>query len=179
MKSDIGNGLALYPMPVVVLGAMVDGKPNWMLAAHVGIVATSRLLVSCAKAHYTARGIQKGGAVSISLVDRSTLSKADYVGSVSGSSVDKSDVYEWTEASNGAPVPEEAPLTIVCRVDDIYETPGFDNLILETVSVLADESIITDGRIDYDRFKPILFEGPGYSYVSTGEVIGSGGSFKG
>lgn len=179
MKTDIGNGLALYPTPIVVLGAIVDGKPNWMQAAHVGIVATSRLLVSCAKAHHTAKGLVKGAAVSVSMVDRETLPQADYVGSVSGNDVDKSGVYSWSAAPNGAPVPEEAPLTIVCRIDDIYETPGFDNLILETVSVLADDSIVTDGRIDYAKFKPVLFEGPSYSYVATGDVIGAGGSFKG
>ena len=40
-------------------------------------------------------------------------------------------------------------------------------------------SIVTDGRIDYAKFKPVLFEGPSYSYVATGDVIGAGGSFKG
>ncbi len=90
MKTDIGNGIALYPLPVVVLGAMVDGKPNWMEAAHVGIIAQSRILVSCAKAHYTAKGTRKGKPVSVSLVDAASLPKADYVGAVSGNETDKS-----------------------------------------------------------------------------------------
>lgn len=29
MKKRIGNALALYPTPLVVVGTMVDGKPNW------------------------------------------------------------------------------------------------------------------------------------------------------
>lgn len=29
MKKDIGNSLALYPTPLVVVGAVVEGKPNW------------------------------------------------------------------------------------------------------------------------------------------------------
>ena len=29
MKKQIGNALALYPTPLVVVGTMVDGKPNW------------------------------------------------------------------------------------------------------------------------------------------------------
>lgn len=178
MKTDIGNALALYPTPIVVLGAMVDGKPNWMQAAHVGIIATSRLLVSCAKAHYTAKGTAKGAAVSVSLVDRASLAKADYVGTVSGNDTDKSEVYKWTPAANGAPVPEEAPLTMACIVDDIYETEGFDNLVLRIDSTLVDDSILTDGKIDYQKFKPVLFEGPIYSYVSTGDIIGAGGSIK-
>ena len=43
MKKNIGATLALYPCPVVVVGAMVDGKPNWTLVAHAGIVAHSHL----------------------------------------------------------------------------------------------------------------------------------------
>lgn len=179
MKTDIGNGITLYPLPVVVLGAMVDGKPNWMEAAHVGIIAQSRILVSCAKAHYTSKGARKGMPVSVSLVDAASLPKADYVGAVSGNDTDKSEVYSWQEAGNGAPVPDDVPLTMACTVDDVYETPGFDNLVLRVDSTLAEESILTDGRIDYSKFKPVLFEGPDYSYMSVGEVIGKGGSFKG
>ena len=173
MKTDIGNGLALYPTPIVVLGAIVDGKPNWMQAAHVGIVATSRLLVSCAKAHHTAKGLVKGAAVSVSMVDRETLPQADYVGSVSGNDVDKSGVYSWSAAPNGAPVPEEAPLTIVCRIDDIYETPGFESFICKIAATYAEESVLTeDGKINYRVLKPVLFEMPTYEYLKTGEVLG-------
>lgn len=28
--------MALNPMPIVVVGAMVDGKPNWTEVAHTG-----------------------------------------------------------------------------------------------------------------------------------------------
>lgn len=178
MKTGIGNGIALYPTPIVVLGSMVEGKPSWMQAAHVGIIAQSRILVSCAKAHYTAKGTGKGMPVSVSMVDRASLPKADYVGTVSGNNTDKSGVYKWTAAKNGAPVPEEAPLTMVCTVDDIYETEGFDNLVLKIEETLADDSIVTDGKVDYNKFKPILFEGPSYSYMSTGDILGAGGSFK-
>ena len=37
MKKNIGNALALYPIPLVVVGAMVNGKPNWLLVGHLGI----------------------------------------------------------------------------------------------------------------------------------------------
>ena len=29
MKKDLGSVLALYPTPLVVVGTMVNGKPNW------------------------------------------------------------------------------------------------------------------------------------------------------
>lgn len=39
-KKNIGPVLALYPCPVIVVGAMAGGKPTWTLAAHAGIMAT-------------------------------------------------------------------------------------------------------------------------------------------
>ena len=46
MKKNIGATLALYPSPLIVVGAMVDGKPTWTLVAHAGTVAHSHLMVS-------------------------------------------------------------------------------------------------------------------------------------
>lgn len=46
MKKNIGAVLALYPSPVIVVGAMNGEKPTWTLAAHAGTVAHSHLMVS-------------------------------------------------------------------------------------------------------------------------------------
>lgn len=35
MKKDIGKSLALYPTPLAVVGAVVEGKPNWILVGHL------------------------------------------------------------------------------------------------------------------------------------------------
>ena len=57
MKKNIGKALALYPAPLIVVGSMVDGKPNWTLVAHAGIMAHSHLMLSMVDSHYTNRGI--------------------------------------------------------------------------------------------------------------------------
>ncbi len=44
LKKDLGSVLALYPTPLVLVGAMVDGKPNWVLAGHVGIMGHDHIL---------------------------------------------------------------------------------------------------------------------------------------
>ena len=38
MKKNIGKSLALYPTPLVVVGTMVNGKPNYVLGdiGHAG-----------------------------------------------------------------------------------------------------------------------------------------------
>lgn len=65
MKKNIGSVLALYPTPLVVVGAMVDGKPNWTLVGHLGIIGHDHVLVSMAVPHYSNRGIRENKALSI------------------------------------------------------------------------------------------------------------------
>lgn len=173
MKKDLGSVPALYPTPLVVIGAMVQGKPNWVLAGHVGIMGHDRVMVSLAKSHYTNRGIKETGVLSINIVDEDILEKADYVGCFSGTNTDKSHVFGYTPGAQGAPIIDAAQVSMECTVADTYETDGFDNFILEIHHTYADESVLGDtGKIDYDKLKPVLFEMPGYTYLKTGNTIG-------
>ena len=52
MKKNLGKLLALYPMPVTMIGAMDGDKPTWTLVAHVGIIGHDRVLVSLAAPHH-------------------------------------------------------------------------------------------------------------------------------
>ena len=107
------------------------------------------------------------------MVSHEMLAKADYVGSVSGDRVDKSHVFAYHWGDGGTPVIDSSPLMMECRVDDIYETDGFDNFICSiSCTYVAPEMLDDSGRIDYTRLKPVLFEMPTYSYMATGEVIG-------
>ena len=99
------------------------------------------------------------------------LAKADYVGCVSGNNTDKSEVFEYTMGENAAPIIQMSKLSMECTVEDIYRTKGFENFILKIGHTYGEESILTEGgKIDYDKFKPILFEMPGYTYLKTGET---------
>lgn len=172
-KQNIGNLLALYPKPMTVVGAKVEGKVNWLVVGHTGIIGHDRILLSMSKSHYTNQGIRKSKKLSVSLVSREMLPKADYVGSVSGASVDKSEVFEYHIGENGTPVIDISPLTMECNVVDIYETEGFDNFICSVVNTYVSPDVLGDnGKPDYTRMKPVLFDFPTYSYLATGEVIG-------
>ena len=172
-KKLIGNTLALYPMPLTVVGAEVEGRVNWLVVAHVGIIGHDRILVSMSQSHYTNQGIKASRKLSVNLVSYEMLPEADYVGSVSGARVDKSQAFAWHRGANGAPVIDRSPLTMACDVVDIYETEGFDNFICSIAATYASPEVLDDrGRIDYARLKPVLFEFPTYSYIATGEIIG-------
>lgn len=172
-KQNIGSVLALYPKPMTVIGAEVDGKVNWLVVGHTGIIGHDRILVSMNKSHYTNQGIKASKKLSINLVSREMLLKADYVGSVSGASVDKSEEFEYHWGENGTPVIDDSPLTMECDVVDIYETEGFDNFVCSIANTYAASDVLDDkGKLDYTRLKPVLFEFPTYSYLATGEIIG-------
>lgn len=56
-KKNLGNLLALYPKPMTVVGAEVEGKVNWLVVGHTGVIGHDRVLVSMSKRHYTNQGI--------------------------------------------------------------------------------------------------------------------------
>lgn len=173
MKKNIGSVLALYPTPVVVVGSVVDDRVNWVLVAHIGIIGHDRILVSLHKAHYSNQGIRQTGRLSVNVVDENLLQRADYVGCVSGSKVDKSDVFGYSMVGDNVPVVNDSPLSMVCEVVDNYETETFDNFICKIEETLVEETVLNEkGKPDYAKLKPVLFEMPGYSYLSTGDVIG-------
>ena len=178
MKKQIGNTLALYPTPLVVVGAMINGKPNWLLVGHLGIIGHDRVMVSLAKPHYTNQGIKASRALSINIVDEALLPKADYAGCVSGHKQDKAEMFPYQIGEAGVPLINAAPVSMSCTVEDIYETEGFESFICKIAATYAEESVLTpEGKIDYHTLKPVLFEMPTYEYLRTGEAIGKCMSF--
>ena len=173
MKKNIGSKLALYPTPLVVVGTMVNGKPNWTLVGHLGIIGHDRVMVSMSDTHYSNKGIREMKSLSINIVDEAMLPKADYTGCVSGANQDKSELFDYHIAEGGAPIIDEAPVSMACTVDDIYKTEGFESFICKIAATYAEESVLNEkGQLDYSVLKPVLFEMPTYQYLKTGELLG-------
>jgi flavin reductase (DIM6/NTAB) family NADH-FMN oxidoreductase RutF len=71
-----------------------------------------------------------------------------------------------------APVVEESPVAIECRVKQIIPLGSHDMFLADVVNVLVDEEYIDpeSGRLDLQRAEPITYcHG---EYFSLGEVIG-------
>ncbi|MBR1631882.1 MAG: flavin reductase family protein, partial [Paludibacteraceae bacterium] len=171
-QKSIGVYNAAFPTPIVVVGAMVDGKPNWFEVAWVGIAESNMITLSVDMTHETCRGINQTKRLSISLVDESLLSRADYVGSISGKKTDKSRVFAYRLGESGAPVLTEAPVSMECELADTYQTDEISLLICRIIDTHVEEALLDEkGKIDYDRFKPIMFE-PRFKYLRAGATIG-------
>ncbi len=179
MKKNIGATLALYPSPLIVVGAMADGKATWTLVVHAGTMAHSHLMVSLVQAHYINKGIRENKKLSVNVVDASWLKAADKMGTVSGNKTDKSEAFSWTMGENGAPLIDDAKVSIECEVDGNYELEHFDHFVCRIHAVYADEGVLNEqGKINYHAFKPVLFEFPTYEYFVTGEKAGDCGKMN-
>ena len=164
MKQNIGQKLALYPTPATVVGTIgEEGKINWLLVAHVGIVSHSKLLLSVHSSHHSVKAI----------IDEAFLSAADYTGTVSGAKTDKAAIFPCHLGEAGMPIIEQSPLVMECEVIDTYEIDGFKNYICAILNTYVEEDKLDEkGKPDYTKLKPVLFEMPTYKYLRTGDIIG-------
>ncbi len=137
MKKNIGAQLALYPAPVIVVGAIVNDKPTWTLVAHAGTMAHSHLMVSLVHAHYINQEIIESKKLSVNIVDEAWLKEADRMGVISGNKEDKSESFAYTIGEKGALLIDDARVSIECEVDGNYELENFDNFVCKIVATYA------------------------------------------
>ncbi len=173
-KKNIGSVFALYPMPCGVIGTMHNGKPNWMLCGHVGIITHKLLSVSLHQSHVTTTTAMAGKRLSFNFVNDAMAQRASYVGIASAKAADKSGIFPYQLGETGMPVISEADCAMELEVIDDYQAEDFHNLVCRVVATHVNPAMHDDkGKIDYGKFKPYLFEMPTYKFLRTGEVIGS------
>ena len=142
MKTQLGGMNVLYPTPTVLVGAIVDGKPNFLTIAHIGIVNHAKpflISLSLGKVHYTNAGIKENKVFSVNLPSENLVVQTDYVGMVSGKKTDKSGVFDifYGEPAQ-APMIEACPLNMECSLYDVYDTPTHDLFIGEIVQTYSE-----------------------------------------
>ncbi len=175
MKIDFGAQAMLYPMPVLIVGSYDEsGKPDAMNAAWGGISEETEISICVSDGHKTAENILKTGAFTVSIPDIKNVIQADFVGIVSAhKEPDKIKKCGWTPVKSkniNAPLFEELPFTLECKMKS-YDKDTC-RLVGEIVNVCADESIVTDSKIDLEKFKPITFDPSNHNYVALGETVG-------
>jgi flavin reductase (DIM6/NTAB) family NADH-FMN oxidoreductase RutF len=175
MKKTLEGINVLYPTPTTILGAIVEGKPNFITIAHIGIVNHAKpylISFSLAKVHYTNAGIRENKAFSVNIPSENLVVETDYAGLVSGKKTDKSDLFEtFSGELEFAPMIKACPLNMECKLYDTYDTPTHDLFIGEIVQTYADEAVLTEGKVDLAKLKPLLFDMSSVKYWSVGEAV--------
>ena len=63
---------------------------------------------------------------------------------MSGASESKADVFAWTAGEAGAPIIDEARLSMECSVEDVWECGAFENFVASVANTYAEESILNE-----------------------------------
>ena len=174
-KIKIDNNGFMYPMPMTVVGAMVESKPNFLAVAWVCRVNFAPPLVGIAlgKRHYTNKGIRKYKEFSLNIPGVDLIQPVDYVGLVSGEKTDKSKVFEsFYGQLKYAPMIRQCPLTMECKVTNTVDLPADEFFIGEILGVYTEDQYLTDGKPDIQKMKPFMLTMPDNGYWSVGERVG-------
>jgi len=181
MKVKIGPAPYVYPIPMILAGANVHGKPNYELLGQCGLMGVNPAIVylSSGKDHYTNIGILENGTFSINLPTTAMLAAADYCGIVSGHQVDKATLFESFYGELGsAPMIAECPVNLECRVIKEFSIQHRQVFVGEVVMAYVEEEFVTeeDGKrrvADMTQLDPILYALDN-GYHRVGEQIGQG-----
>lgn len=174
-KIRIESGAAfLYPMPMVLVGSVVEGTANFMAVGWVSRVNLKPPLFAIALGpHHTNKGIDENKEFSINIPGASLMEKTDYCGLVSGAKTNKSEVFKVFYGDlRKAPLIEECP---VCMSFSLYETIKlpFNTLYIgEPKEVFSEEKFMTNGALDAKKINPLMLTMPDNRYWSLGSELG-------
>ena len=177
-KVKLGPQTLIYPKPAFLVGADVDRKPNFLTVAWGGIACGSPPMVSVAirKNRYTLMGIKQNMAFSLNVPSRDYVVETDYCGITSGAKTDKVadcgfQVFYGDLA--GAPMIEECPVNLECKVDRILDLGSHYLVIGEIMEAHVSGDCLTNGKPDVRKIQPIAYiTGQPGNYYCMGENVG-------
>jgi len=172
MKKKLGSLNVLYPTPTTLVGATVNGKPNFIAIAHIGIITHHHISLSMGKRHYTNAGIKENRTFSVCLPSKDLVVETDYCGIMTGKNTDKAILFDvFFGELKTAPMIQECKICMECRLDRIVDFPNNDVFIGEIVQTYIDDSVLTENHVDVSKVKPLLFDMSSKKYWALGAEI--------
>jgi flavin reductase (DIM6/NTAB) family NADH-FMN oxidoreductase RutF len=183
MKKKIEINPYLYPMPVVLIGANVAGKANFMPLAWICMIEHEphMISISSSQTHYTNKGILENKTFSVNTPSEAMIKATDYCGLNTGKNIDKSNIFEiFYGELKTAPMITKTPLNLECKLVKVIDTKEFippDKrghfiFIGEIIQAYADEEYLINGIPDILKMKPFTLTQNDNNYWKVGEKIG-------
>ncbi len=175
LKRQLGPCVTFFPQPATLVATQDDdGKVNLMMASWVGIVSKTppTIAVSLHHGRKTYANIMATGTFSVNLVPTSLAVAADACGLISGQEVDKCQLTGLTTVAaerTGAPLVEDSPLNVECRLVREVELGDYRLVMGEIVEIHAAEAAFdATGKIHAEVFDPLVYLGGIREYRSLG-----------
>lgn len=174
-KITIDENAFTYPMSMVVVGTVVNHRPNFMAVGWVTRVNFKPPMIAIAlgKVHYTNGGIHTSGAFSVNVPGVDLMEKVDYCGIVSGRKDDKSTLFNvMTGRITGAPMIDDCPICMECKLVTVLDLPTNEVFVGEIVGAYANADCCSDGKPDIQKIRPFTLTMPDNQYWEVGGNAG-------
>lgn len=178
MKKELGVKPYLFPMPVLMIATYgKDDKVDVMNMAWGGICANNMVALNITETHKTAKNIKERGAFTISIADIAHVKEADFFGIASGNRMDdkfeRSGLHAVKSDKVDAPIVEEFPVTLECKVAAIQNDQAGFRVVGEIMNVLAEERVLDEkGNVDPTKLNAFVFDQFRSGYYAIGEKVG-------
>lgn len=168
----------LFPHPTVLVGADVNGKPDFVTVAWITIACGTPPWIAIALNHvrHSLKGVKQNMTFSVNIPNTALVKETDYCGLATGAKTDKAKDCKFKvfygEVAN-APFIEQCPVNIGCTAEHILKL-GSHYLIAGPIKeILVSDDCMTEGKPDAGKIDPIIYMTyPAVSYNKVGEFIG-------
>ncbi len=174
-KVKLGAKTFLYPMPIVLVGAVAGGRENFAAVAYCGIMNhdPAIIAVSLNKSHYSNAGIKEHGCFSVNMPTAGMMSAVDYCGLFSGARVDKSGLFGvFYGKLKKAPMIEECSVNLECELIQTLQFSVDEVFIGKIVQAYSEKKYLTGGLPDVKKMDPAVFSMHDNNYWKIGAHIG-------
>lgn len=181
MKQDWKPGTMIYPVPAIMVSCgSNDDEYNIFTASWVGTICTNPAMcyVSIRPERHSYDIIKRNMEFVLNITTEELAYATDWCGVRSGKDYNKFEEMGLTAGKATmvqAPVIEESPLNIECRVKEIISLGSHDMFIADVLNVKADEKYIDTetGKFHLDEAHPIAYSHG--QYFTLGEKLGGFG----
>jgi flavin reductase (DIM6/NTAB) family NADH-FMN oxidoreductase RutF len=170
-------GTMVYPLPAVMVSCGSTPEDyNIITIAWTGTICSDPAMcyISVRKNRHSYNIIKESGEFVINLTTKDLAFATDWCGVKSGKDFDKFKEMKLTPGKSkeiSAPIIEESPLSIECKVTKIVELGSHDMFMAEVVNVQADERYINEkGEFSLAKSGPLAYS-HGH-YFELGELVG-------
>jgi flavin reductase (DIM6/NTAB) family NADH-FMN oxidoreductase RutF len=165
----------MYPMTTVLVGATVDGKPNFLTVVWFSMVnfEPPTIAVVLNKEHYTNKGINDNREFSVNFPSSEMIEAVDYCSVVSGFEKDKSKLFNtYYGTLKTAPLIKECPIAVSCMLTKKVALSTHELFIGEIIETRSKEKYLTNGVLDITKIDPVLYTMYDNQYWRLGNDIG-------
>lgn len=174
-KIQLKGATLLAPLPVVMATVGEYDKSNIITIAWTGVVNSEppRVYISVRHNRYSYEILKNSREFVINFTDEKLLAACDYCGIRSGREMDKFAEMKLTKQKANivsTAMILESPINLECKVFDVLNLGSHDMFLADVVAVDVDESIMTDGKIDYAKARLVNYQHG--EYYATGKHLG-------